>query len=202
VPRAKPWRGWKRPARAAVCLTDEQRGRLRCCGPPRCARWRSALPAVEEIARGAIARARDDYPKPAEMRAAMKILRGRISAARAAIADSDEWTKGRINIADNAGHHRSRNFVVNSADDQLARFEAAIDAAEVKLAGGKKPRPGLFALDVAMRLRDVFQVFGMQFDRTKGSRAPETLYVILNFITPTGLDAADHHMREVEKLGE
>jgi len=51
-------------------------------------------------------------------------------------------------------------------------------------------------------LRNVFQIFDMRFDRTKRSRATETLYVILSFVAPIGRDAVEHLIREAEKLGE
>jgi hypothetical protein len=93
-------------------------------------------------------------------------------------------------------------FVVNSADAKLAELEAAINAADLKLAARRKARPGLFALNVALQLCNVFEVFGIPFDRTKRSPALETLSVILNFISHTGLDAVDHHIREAKKFGE
>jgi hypothetical protein len=173
-------------------LTAGQTARLRRVKLPEAAR-----PAVDEIARHAIAQAGEDYPQSGEMRAAMKLLHDKIRALRSAIADCDEWTKGKINIAD-----VTTPFVVNSADAKLAELEAAINAADRKLAARKKARPGLFALNVALQLRNVFEVFDIPFERTKRSPALETLSAILNFVSPTGLDAVDHHIRGAKKFGE
>jgi hypothetical protein len=192
MPRARPRRGWKKLPRGAVCLTAGQTARLRRVKLPEAAR-----PAVDEIARHAIAQAGEDYPQSGEMRAAMKLLHDKIRALRSAIADCDEWTKGKINIAD-----VTTPFVVNSADAKLAELEAAINAADRKLAARKKARPGLFALNVALQLRNVFEVFDIPFERTKRSPALETLSAILNFVSPTGLDAVDHHIRGAKKFGE
>jgi hypothetical protein len=191
MPRARPRRGWKKPPRATVCLTADQTARLRRVKLPEAAR-----PAVEEIAKLAVAQAGEDYPQRVEMRAAMKLLHDKTRALRSAIADCDEWTKGRINM------DGTTPFVVNSADAKLAELEAAINAADLKLAARRKARPGLFALNVALQLCNVFEVFGIPFDRTKRSPALETLSVILNFISHTGLDAVDHHIREAKKFGE
>lgn len=205
MPRAKRHLPSKAAARTQVELSAAQRTRLRRCGLPE-----HALPAIEEIARRAIAQANiQKSPSPAQARAAMARLRNKIGAARSAIVDTDEWTKGVIDVAHAAAWHRRAHsvretfrFVMESADRELAELEAAIGAAEGRLANGATSQPRLFALNVALGLLNAFQAFGLQFNRTKRSRAKETLYVILNFITPTGIGAVEHHIREAEKLGK
>jgi hypothetical protein len=193
MPRVKRRRGWKKDlARATVCLTATQQARLEQIKLPDVVR-----PAVREIALRAIAQSKDNPPRSAEMRAALRMLRKRTLALQSALAESDEWTLGKL---DTAGDWRRP--VVRSTAAELSRITKAIESVERGLVAKEKPRPGLFALGVALQLRNVFEVFGLRFDRTKHSRAPETLFVILNFIRPTGRDAVDHTIREAEKFGE
>jgi hypothetical protein len=142
------------------------------------------------------------------MRAAMARLRKKIGAARAAISECDEWTKPRIELArrrayDQQPHSARDPFLsVEFLEDQLAKFERAIDAAKAALDAIVRPQPGVRARYLASQLRLAFEVFGVPFNRTKHSPAKETLLVILNFVTPTGLDAVDHYIRWAEKFGE
>ena len=85
-------------------------------------------------------------------------------------------------------------------DDQLDKLQAAIDAAEIAIAKLPAPQPRLIPLAVTIELRNAFQVFSIPFDRTKRSPAAETLFVILNFLGPTGTDAVDHCIRKA--IGE
>jgi hypothetical protein len=62
-------------------LTADQTARLRHVKLPEAAR-----PAVEDIAKLAIAQAGENYPQSVEMRAAMKLLRDKTRALRSAIA--------------------------------------------------------------------------------------------------------------------
>lgn len=192
MPRAKPRRGWKKPVHATRRLTAGQRDRLSGIGLPK-----AALPAVEQIALYAIIQSEGNLPRGAEMRAAMGIVRKKVLALQSALAETDEWTLGKIDVAGSWDRP-----VVKSAAAELSRLTKAVDSADRRLAAKNKPRPSLFALDVALRLRDVFEVFDIRFDRSRRSLASETLYVILNFVSPTGLDAADHYVREAEKLGD
>src|SRR3954452_18982248 len=94
MPRAKPKTGWKANNPQHNDLTEQQRKRLRKCDLPE-----HVLPALETIAREALANAAGKLPTQAEVRAALKKLRKGISAARAAIAVCDEWTAKHIDMA-------------------------------------------------------------------------------------------------------
>ena len=130
-----------------------------------------ALPAVEDIAKLAIAQQRSSssYPKPAEMRAAMVGVRKRIVAARAAITKCDEWTKNRIALA---YQPHSAASAVGLVEAELAKIEVAIDAASAALDTIVTPQPAAAnrARYVASQLRHAFKVFGIRFDRTKAAR--------------------------------
>src|SRR5215217_3164658 len=149
MPRRKPQVGWKLEHRT-IELTDKQKAQLKRCGLPEI-----ALPAIEEIARQAIAKASVKVPNRTEVHAALKNLRRKISAARTSIAQCDEWTAKHIDVA----HYRllkadgkmtripqPRADIICPAGDRLREMEAAIDAAGAALETMIVPRRAFLAL--------------------------------------------------------
>jgi hypothetical protein len=201
MPRRKPRTGWK-PEYRAIELTEKQKARLQLCKLPQI-----AVRAVEGLAERAISGASVDYPNNAEVRAALKKLRGKISASRAAIAGCDEWTAKHIDLAyyrllkgegKMARLPRPQADIMRPADDRLCALERAIDAADT-MVKNRVTRRTSTALYLASQLKVIFDSFGIRFDPSDKSPAKEILRVILGFITPKiGVDAAAHYIRELE----
>jgi|SRR3954449_7385541 len=207
MPRAKPKTGWKANNPQHNDLTEQQRKRLRKCDLPE-----HVLPALETIAREALANAAGKLPTQAEVRAALKKLRKGISAARAAIAVCDEWTAKHIDMA----HYRliktsgrtarvptPRLDIVRPADQMLADFELAIEKANELTRQQMTPRPTALEMFITRQVALTFSIFGIPFDRTKRSPATDTLRGIISMVEPkAGHTAVEHYIREVEASGE